>query len=145
MTRKEFVTKAVESLSENYSTGESKAIAIRILTHFLKLSEYEYSVDPNVPIPKSELTPLQKALEELSCSRPVQYVIGYENFAGHEFSVNESVLIPRPETEELCRIIIDDWKDSDYSNLKILDLCTGSGCIAYTLAATFPKSSVIAC
>lgn len=145
MTRKEFVTKAVESLSETYSPGESKAIAIRIITHFLHLSEYEYSVDPNIAIPKSELTPIQESLQELADNRPVQYVIGYENFAGHKFNVSESVLIPRPETEELCRKIIGDWQGSDYSKIKILDLCTGSGCIAYTLAAAFPKSEVFAC
>lgn len=145
MTRKEFVTKAVESLTETYSLGESKAIAVRILTHFLRLSEYEYSVDPNVAIPKSELTPLQEALEELEDNRPVQYVIGYETFAGHRFNVSEAVLIPRPETEELCRIVIDDWRKDGYSQMKILDLCTGSGCIAYTLGAAFPKAEVFAC
>lgn len=144
MTRKEFVTKATESLSENYSPGEAKAISVRILSHFLGLSEYEYSVEPNVVIPKPGLVRIQNALEELSAGRPVQYVIGEETFAGHTFHVCESVLIPRPETEQLCRIITDEWRKSGYQELKILDACTGSGCIAWTLAAAFPKARVLA-
>lgn len=145
MTRKEFITKAIEILSEHYSIGESKAIATRILTHFLDLSDYEYAVEPGVIIPKSELQPLQKALSELIENRPVQYVIGYETFAGHTFHVDESVLIPRPETEELCRKIIKRYKEEGFANPRILDACTGSGCIAYTLAAAFPKAEVFAC
>ena len=98
MTRKEFVTKATESLSQQYSPGAAKAIAIRILSHFMGLSEYEYSVEPNVVIPKPDLVRIQEALDELAADRPVQYVIGEETFEGHTFRVNESVLIPRPET-----------------------------------------------
>lgn len=145
MTRKEFVTKAIEHLSENYSMGEAKAIAIRILTHFLKLSEYEYSIEPAVIIPRSELAPLQNALEELEANRPVQYVIGYEEFAGRRFNVCESVLIPRPETEELCRMILARNKELGGPFQKVLDICTGSGCIAYTLACSLPNSEVFAC
>ncbi|HIZ84903.1 MAG TPA: peptide chain release factor N(5)-glutamine methyltransferase [Candidatus Coprenecus stercoravium] len=145
MTRKEFVTKATESLSEIYSPGEAKAISVRILSHFLGLSDYEYSVEPDIPVPKPYLVKLQNALTELSDNRPVQYVLGEETFAGHTFHVNESVLIPRPETEQLCRIIIDEWRKSGYSGLRIMDAGTGSGCIAYTLAAAFPKAQVWAC
>lgn len=145
MTRKEFITKAIDAMSSTYSLGESKAIAIRILTHYLGLSEYEYYMEQNVPIPKSGQTPLLKALDELLEDRPVQYIIGYADFAGHAFNVSEAVLIPRPETEQLCRIITGEWKKSGYTSLRILDACTGSGCIAYTLACSFPKSSVFAC
>lgn len=145
MTRKEFVTKAIDILSENYSMGEAKAIAIRILVHFLKLSEYEYSIEPTVIIPRSDLTPLQEALDELASNRPVQYVIGYEEFAGRRFNVNESVLIPRPETEELCRIILARNKEMGGPFQKVLDICTGSGCIAYTLACSLPNSEIFGC
>ena len=145
MTRKEFVTKAVEILSEHYSPGESKALAVRILTHFLGLSDYEYSVDPGVIVPRSELKPLEKALEELAIYRPVQYVIGKENFAGHEFNVCEDVLIPRPETEQLCRIAEKMIRAKGNPTTRILDACTGSGCIAYTLAALFPKAQIYGC
>lgn len=145
MTRKEFVTKAVEILSEHYSPGESKALAVRILTHFLGLSDYEYSVDPGVTVPRSGLKPLEKALEELAIYRPVQYVIGKESFAGHEFNVCEDVLIPRPETEQLCRIAEKMIRAKGNPTTRILDACTGSGCIAYTLAALFPKAEILGC
>lgn len=145
MTHKEFVTKAIDSLSEIYSLGEARTMAVRILTHFLKLSEYEYIVEPNVIIPRSDLNRLQSALSELMDYRPLQYVLGYQDFAGHRFDVSESVLIPRPETEEMYRLIIGDWSSSRYSELKILDACTGSGCLAYSLAAQFPKADIVAC
>lgn len=145
MTYKEFVRKATDSLSEIYSLGESKAIALRVLTHHIHITDYEYLVDPNVIIPSSDVNILQAALDELMDQRPVQYVLGYEEFAGHKFNVSEAVLIPRPETEEMYRLIVEQWKDAGKGDYKILDACTGSGCIAYSLAAAFPKASVLAC
>lgn len=144
MTRKEFVTKATDSLAGHYSPGEAKAVSIRILSHFLGLSEYEYSVEPNVVIPKPDLTRIQNALDELAADRPVQYVIGQEEFEGHTFHVNESVLIPRPETAMLCRLIEADIRQSGIRGPRILDAGTGSGCIAWTLAAAFPKAEIFA-
>ncbi len=143
MTRKEFVTKSTELLADNYSPREAKAISIRLITHFLGLTDYEYTIEPNVVIPKPYLDRINAALEELAEDRPIQYVIGYEEFAGQRFNVSESVLIPRPETEQLCRLIIEDLRTSGISAPRIIDLGTGSGCIAYTLAAAFPKASVI--
>lgn len=145
MTRKEFVTRATESLSGQYSPGEAKAISIRILSHFLGLSEYEYSVEPNVIIPRPDLVRIQEALDELAADRPVQYVIGEESFEGHVFKVNESVLIPRPETAQLCRLAAAALRSSgEVREPRILDAGTGSGCIAWTLAAAFPKATVLA-
>lgn len=144
MTYKEFVTKTIDSLSEIYSLGEARAIAVKVLTHFLKISDYEYIVEPGVIIPKSDLNRLQEAVSELIDYRPIQYVLGQTEFFDHVFSVSESVLIPRPETEEMVRMIVDEWKSTGYSEFKILDACTGSGCIAYSLAAAFPKSTVSA-
>ena len=77
-------------------------------------------------IPKPYLVKIQSALEELAAGRPVQYVIGEETFAGRIFHVSEAVLIPRPETEQMCRLIIDEWRKSGYQELRILDACTGS-------------------
>src|SRR5574344_1928040 len=144
MTYKEFINKSIERLSDIYSYNESKAISVRLLTDFLKISEYEYLVSPTTIIPKPDLSKLESSLDELADFRPIQYVLGYEWFCGHKFKVNESVLIPRPETEELCHLIQKEWGGSGFSEFKILDACTGSGCIAYSLAAFFSKSSVYA-
>ena len=145
MTYKEFITKSINSLSEIYSISESKAIAVRVLTHYLEITDYEYMIEPNTIIPKSHLVKLQEAVDELMNNRPVQYVLGYEEFAGHRFVVNENVLIPRPETEELYRMIVKKWGADKYQELKILDACTGSGCLAYSLAVDFPRANVMAC
>lgn len=106
------------------------------------------------------------ALDELATARPLQYVLGSTEFCGHRFKVGEGCLIPRPETEELVSRIIDDLyseNDSesddapsssaptghlasdDDSPFSILDLCTGSGCIAWSLAAEFPEAMVYGC
>lgn len=145
MTQKEFITDSINTLSEIYSLGEARAISVRLLSHYLGVTEYEYLVNPNVIIPKSDLQKLRSAMDQLMAWRPLQYVLGYEMFDGHKFNVSESVLIPRPETEQLVRMVREQWKDSRFAELKILDACTGSGAIAYSLAASFPKAHVSAC
>ena len=81
----------------------------------------------------------QDTIERLQVYEPIQYILGETNFYGHTFNVNTSVLIPRPETEELV-----DWIIKDYKNeaIRILDIGTGSGCIPITLAKHLPKAVV---
>lgn len=74
--------------------------------------------------------------------KPLQYILGSVPFAGHEFIVRPPVLIPRPETEEWVLWLIDLYKKAHAQPLRILDLCTGSGCIGLTLAAAFPDALV---
>ncbi len=144
MTYKEFVRKATEHLTSLYSMKESKALALRVLSHYLGCNEYDYLVTPDTIIPKTDRAKMEKALEELALYRPIQYVLGYEDFEGLRLKVDESVLIPRPETASLVRLIKEQWKKEKYSELKILDACTGSGAIAYALADYFPKAQVSA-
>ena len=114
--------------------------------------------------------PLREALAELETGRPLQYVLGVTEFCGHRFKVGEGCLIPRPETEELVSRIVDDLyadqEDDEAAPLRsagvmpgltghldteddgpfsILDMCTGSGCIAWSLAAEFPEAMVYGC
>ena len=110
----------------------------------------------------TECHPLVSSLDELTTGRPLQYVLGFTEFYGHRFKVGEGCLIPRPETEELVSRIIDDLYDDgtpssvmpgltghldaeDDGPFSILDLCTGSGCIAWSLAAEFPEAMVYGC
>jgi len=82
----------------------------------------------------------QKAITRLKNYEPIQYILGNTEFYGLEFEVNPSTLIPRPETEELVNWIIDDCKDKQ--DISILDIGTGSGCIAVTLAKHLPTAKV---
>ena len=119
-------------------------------------SQKKCSADEVSPAPRrsepSSSAQLLAALDELATGRPLQYVLGVTEFCGHRFKVGEGCLIPRPETEELVSRIIDDLyaeDDSDSSDddgpFSILDLCTGSGCIAWSLAAEFPEAMVYGC
>lgn len=114
-----------------------------LLTKFkLKLTRIEVALQPKFMINEDDLNFLQNALEELKKQVPIQYIIGETEFYGLIFKVNNNVLIPRPETEELVNWIVNDYKNE--SELKILDFGTGSGCIAISLAKFFPKAQIYA-
>jgi release factor glutamine methyltransferase len=97
-------------------------------------------------VPDQSLPAMARALEELLNNKPLQYVLGKARFLEAEFIVNQHVLIPRPETEELTKIVIDELDsqiDSFNYPMKLIDIGTGSGCIAITLKNHFPEFSVV--
>lgn len=116
-----------------YGEGEAQAIARLIyeVRYGLTLSDLLMGRDSSVP--QDELEQIAIRLER---QEPVQYILGQADFYGRMFVVNKHVLIPRPETEELCQWIVP--------SKKILDIGTGSGCIAITLAAEMPEAEVTA-
>lgn len=116
-----------------YGEGEAQAIARLIyeVRYGLTLSDLLMGRDSSVP--QDELEQIAIRLER---QEPVQYILGQADFCGRAFVVNEHVLIPRPETAELCQWIVP--------SKKILDIGTGSGCIAITLAAEMPEAEVTA-
>ena len=99
-------------------------------------SEMKFLIDPNEIIDIE----LGNVAEQLSAGRPVQYIIGKTEFCGEEFTVREGVLIPRPETEELVMWAREVAKE--FPSPRILDLCTGSGCIAIALKKLIPAAAV---
>ena len=118
-----------------YGEGEAQAIARLIyeVRYGLTLSDLLMGRDSSVP--EDELEQIAIRLEQ---QEPVQYILGQTEFCGRTFVVNKHVLIPRPETAELCQWILT----TDATN--ILDIGTGSGCIAITLAAEMPEAEVTA-
>lgn len=148
MTVRTFIDSAVGNLSGLYPKAEAKSLAFRLLEHFLEMPSYKYIAEPDLILPENEKSEaMSGALEQLCTGRPLQYVLGYAEFCGHRFKVREGCLIPRPETEELVYRIADEYSGymAGEEGFNILDLCTGSGCIAYSLAAEFPEAMVYGC
>ena len=129
-----------QQLSSIYETGEAKAIVRYLLEIRYGLSMTDIMCGAVEQLPEEELRGL---VERLLQGEPVQYVTGIAEFGGRRFHVEPRVLIPRPETAELCHRIVSSFH-TPHSTLHILDIGTGSGCIACTLAAEIPNSEVTA-
>ena len=126
-------------LSDLYPDQEVKEIVFAILEHFVGTKRHTHIVEPQYEVTEGQVNTVMTAFERLAAGEPLQYVTGKAYFYGREFRVTSDTLIPRPETELLCRMAVEA---AGKSNPRILDLCTGSGCIAWTLALELPKSAV---
>ena len=174
MTLRNFIDHVMEQLAPLYPQQECKAMAVRMLKEMLAgYKGYEHMVEPATELdtfqlegtaeksqPSQQHSGTEKYLlscvERLATGEPLQYVMGFEWFCGHRFNVAPGVLIPRPETEELvCKAIgftesaqqsvAGELQRQSVTPLRVLDICTGSGCIAWSLAAALPQSEVYAC
>ncbi len=131
-----------EPLTTIYDSGEAKAITRYLLEIRYGLTMTDILCGKVESLSEEELKVL---LNRLLKGEPVQYVTGVAEFGGRRFHVEPGVLIPRPETAELCQWIIDERGErKDERGGSILDIGTGSGCIACTLAAELPGSKVTA-
>ncbi|UII79244.1 peptide chain release factor N(5)-glutamine methyltransferase [Flagellimonas sp. CMM7] len=144
MLLKEIKTIFHKELDALYPKEEVDSFFYSLIEHYLKLERFVLVVQPNLAITKVEEQPLFKALAELKLEKPLQYILGVAHFMDLELKVNEHVLIPRPETEELVEWIISDCRAIHSRDLKILDIGTGSGCIAIALAKNLPNAKVYA-
>jgi len=115
-----------------------------LLDHYLSLNTVALVLKPDLTATKEEEQLFFEALAALRLEKPIQYITGKAFFYGLEFKVNEHVLIPRPETEELVDWIIKDHKHLKNTTVKVLDIGTGSGCIAIALAKNLLQSQVYA-
>ena len=121
---------SAEAMSPGYSAEESKALVARLCKEVLGVESYTHIIEPSLEIPPVKEPVLREALTRLLKGEPIQYILGYEYFMDRRFNVSPAVLIPRPETEILCREALALSREGD----RALDLCTGSGCIAWTLS-----------
>jgi release factor glutamine methyltransferase len=125
-----------------YSPHEARQIIWIIFEHLHGWSKTDMMLQKDTKLTVSDHLFIQKALERLKKHEPIQYIIGKTEFFGLSFKVNTSVLVPRPETEELVQWIIEGIHENKSPN--ILDIGTGSGCIAITLAKFIPEAKVYA-
>lgn len=123
-----------KELDASYGTQEVVSFFYLLIAHFLKLERFVLALEPELVVSKEDETVLFKALSDLKQQIPVQHIIGETEFMDLIFKVSPDVLIPRPETEDLVRWILADYQQVVKTDLKILDIGTGSGCIPISLA-----------
>lgn len=132
-----------KELDPIYPKEEVDSFFYLAISHFLDLERFVLAMQPNLTLTKEKEQPLFEVLSQLRLEKPIQYILGSTGFMDMEFIVNKDVLIPRPETEELVRWVIDEHTNQDMA-LNVLDIGTGSGCIAISLAKALKNAKVFA-
>ncbi|MBK7128485.1 MAG: peptide chain release factor N(5)-glutamine methyltransferase [Crocinitomicaceae bacterium] len=129
----------IRKLKAVYSESEAENIFMLYVHHRYKLNRYQISAS-EVRLTESELLDARDVVNRLQQHEPIQYILGETEFFGLKFFVDSNVLIPRPETEELTDIIIHENKQAQ--KIRVLDIATGSGCIAVSLSASLAQADV---
>lgn len=139
----------VSEITSVYEENEAKSIVYLLLEHYLKISKTDILLDN----PVAQLFDFTEIKQRIKAQEPVQYIIGETEFYGRKFKVTPDTLIPRPETEELVQLTVNSFLENReqskegnqlQSQTTILDIGTGSGCIAISLACELPNSQVYA-
>ncbi len=139
-----FIKHISEQFQHLYShTDEQEQVAWWLLQALTKKSKAQLIAQKEIALTKKQEQQLAQWVEQHSKNlKPLQYIIGFVPFCDLAIIVEPPVLIPRPETEEWCYNLIEQLKKLPKKNIKILDLCTGSGCIALALAKALPEAQV---
>ncbi len=141
MTIGEFNLKFRSDLTDLYSAQEVSSLFKIVLEELLSFDITKFYLKPNYKLTNTELEKINKFTSELKKGKPYQYIIGETTFCNWKFYVNESVLIPRVETEGLVDWVLSDNKDS---KVTMIDFCSGSGCIAITIKMKRKNWDIIA-
>ncbi|GEP52106.1 release factor glutamine methyltransferase [Flavobacterium noncentrifugens] len=142
MRIREYRNHFVDTLAPIYDLDEAESFFYLVLEDKKQWKRIDLALNPEAQFSEIEIPEWNEILEKLKQYIPIQYILGKTHFYGLEFEVNENVLIPRPETEELVEWILSNNCKS--GNLKILDIGTGSGCIAISLAKNLPAANISA-
>ena len=143
MVLAEAIALVKQKLAGIYSVGEVDTIAQQLTTFYFNISKVHYYTNRSARIEDENVQPFLQAVDRLEQHCPLQYVLGQAEFCGLTFHVAPEVLIPRPETEELVYWVHNHFKEYG-STIRLLDIGTGSGAIAVSLAHLLPKAEVTA-
>lgn len=149
MLLSEFIKEALSALEGLYPVPEARSLVNLLCEHELGVKSYTHIIEPQYLVPDDKLEGLSSAIDRLAMGEPIQHIIGSAPFCGRSFRVSRDVLIPRPETELLVNeatkeILRLRSERGEGSSVRVLDLCTGSGCIAWTLALPPAMAEVVA-
>lgn len=145
MLLKNYRTQFTKELTEIFDEKEIESFFYITLEAFHQLKRVDMVLNPDLELDSIQLLQWETVLSQLKLQKPIQYILGETEFFGLPFYVNENTLIPRPETEELVDWILSNNQINESTNqLKILDIGTGSGCIAISLAKNLPNANVYA-
>lgn len=141
MLLKQLINIGIATISRLYPERESREMVLVFLEHQIGTGKHTHILDPGYEVSVEVASAAVAAFDRMAGGEPLQYVTGKAFFYGRQFRVTPATLIPRPETELLCRLAVDV---SSKPAPRILDLCTGSGCIAWTLALELPGAAMTA-
>lgn len=144
MLLRELISKGTETISQAFPEREAREMVLMFLQHSIGVTRHTHILEPSYEVSEEASAEAMRAFGRMAAGEPIQYIIGKAYFYDREFNVTPDVLIPRPETELLVREAVNWARHSERKSLRILDLCTGSGCIAWSMALELPGSEVTA-
>ena len=131
----DFIRDGVARLEKLYPSPEARGLVLMLCRELLGVTNYTHIVEPQTAVPDAVLPELEGDLQRLCAGEPIQYVLGVAEFCDRRFAVGPGVLVPRPETELLVAEAVRTLQEMDLERApRVLDLCTGSGCIAWSIA-----------
>lgn len=135
-----FFREVLQKLKTKFSSGEAENITAMMFEKIAGISKTDLIKVKNLEINQPTIKQLEESVDKLFLDVPIQYILGEAWFYGNKFLVNPSVLIPRPETEELVELVLKELKSD--ANKSILDIGSGSGCIPITIKKKFNQAKV---
>lgn len=144
MLLRDLISKGTETISQAFPEREAREMVLMFLQHSIGVTRHTHILEPSYEVTEEASAEAMRAFGRMAAGEPVQYIIGKAYFYDREFNVTPDVLIPRPETELLVREAVNWARRSGRETMRIADLCTGSGCIAWSMAMELPGAEVTA-
>ena len=144
MLLRDLISKGTETISQAFPEREAREMVLMFLQHHLGTSRHTHILEPSYVVTSEAVQECLGAFGRMASGEPIQYIIGKAYFYDRDFCVTPDVLIPRPETEILVREALMWAQRNPRNPMRVADLCTGSGCIAWSMAMEMPGSEVTA-